>query len=149
MKPITKYLLLVASCLCALSTSAQLTSNEKSYSFGELPAADTLYSHPFQLCNEGSDTLLINRVELAKDLIIENLCDSLAPDMGLTLSLAINASQTTGKFRKSLFIYSNTSTLRIYIEGNIVVEPEKEEDIPQEKASTRSDKKKKKKEKRE
>lgn len=94
----------------------------ESYHFGVIDTLRQDLEYDFNFCNEGLDTLKIHRIVTAPGVSIleRELIDQYGFDEGGTIRFVIDPKEIKGKFKKSIFIYSNTPTKRLTLSGTVL-----------------------------
>ena len=94
----------------------------ESYHFGVIDTLRQDLEYDFNFCNEGLDTLKINRIITAPGVTIleRELIDQYGFDEGGTIRFVIEAKEIKGHFKKSIYIYSNTPTRRLTLSGTVL-----------------------------
>ena len=94
----------------------------ESYHFGVIDTLRQDLEYDFNFCNEGLDTLKIHRIVTAPGVSIleRELIDKYGFDEGGTIRFVIDPKEIKGKFKKSIFIYSNTPTKRLTLSGTVL-----------------------------
>ena len=92
------------------------------YHFGIIDTLRQDLEYDFNFCNEGLDTLKIHRIITAPGVTIleRELIDKYAFDEGGTIRFVIDPKEIKGKFKKSIYIYSNTPTKRLTLSGTVL-----------------------------
>ena len=94
----------------------------ESYHFGVIDTLRQDLEYDFNFCNEGLDTLKIHRIITAPGVTIleRELIDQYGFDEGGTIRFVIDPKEIKGKFKKSIFIYSNTPTRKLTLSGTVL-----------------------------
>ncbi len=94
----------------------------ESYHFGVIDTLRQDLEYDFNFCNEGLDTLKIHRIITAPGVTIleRELIDKYGFDEGGTIRFVIDPKEIKGKFKKSIFIYSNTPTRKLTLSGTVL-----------------------------
>lgn len=94
----------------------------ENYHFGIIDTLRQDLEYDFNFCNEGLDTLKIHRIMTAPGVTIleRELIDRYGFDEGGTIRFVIDPKEIKGKFKKSIFIYSNTPTKRLTLSGTVL-----------------------------
>lgn len=92
------------------------------YHFGIIDTLRQDLEYDFNFCNEGLDTLKIHRIITAPGVKIleRELIDKYAFDEGGTIRFVIDPKEIKGKFKKSIYIYSNTPTRKLTLSGTVL-----------------------------
>ena len=92
------------------------------YHFGIIDTLRQDLEYDFNFCNEGLDTLKIHRIITAPGVTIleRELIDQYGFDEGGTIRFVIDPKEIKGKFKKSIFIYSNTPTRKLTLSGTVL-----------------------------
>lgn len=92
------------------------------YHFGIIDTLRQDLEYDFNFCNEGLDTLKIHRIITAPGVKIleRELIDKYAFDEGGTIRFVIDPKEIKGKFKKSIYIYSNTPTRKLTLTGTVL-----------------------------
>ncbi|NCC99220.1 MAG: DUF1573 domain-containing protein [Bacteroidia bacterium] len=111
--------------LSTISGFAQisLTFDNKEYSFENLTETDTLLTYSFVFCNTGQDSALIKRVESSCNVIVKYSKEPVQPDISGTIDILLDVSETIGKFNKSIYVYGDTSAIKLSITGDRIAIP--------------------------
>jgi hypothetical protein len=94
----------------------------ESYHFGVIDTLRQDLEYDFNFCNEGLDTLKIHRIITAPGVTVleRELINQYGFDEGGTIRFVIDPKEIKGKFKKSIFIYSNTPTKRLTLSGTVL-----------------------------
>ena len=92
------------------------------YHFGIIDTLRQDLEYDFNFCNEGLDTLKIHRIITAPGVTIleRELIDQYGFDEGGTIRFVIDPKEIKGKFKKSIYIYSNTPTRKLTLTGTVL-----------------------------
>lgn len=92
------------------------------YHFGIIDTLRQDLEYDFNFCNEGLDTLKIHRIITAPGVTIleRELIDQYGFDEGGTIRFVIDPKEIKGKFKKSIYIYSNTPTRKLTLSGTVL-----------------------------
>lgn len=105
-----------------ISQEPVLSFDSETYHFGTLDTLRQDLEYDFNFCNEGLDTLKIHRIITAPGVTIleRDLIDQYGFDEGGTIRFVIDPNEIKGKFKKSIYIYSNTPTKRLTLSGTVL-----------------------------
>lgn len=92
------------------------------YHFGIIDTLRQDLEYDFNFCNEGLDTLKIHRIITAHGVKIleREFIDQYGFDEGGTIRFVIDPKEIKGKFKKSIYIYSNTPTRKLTLSGTVL-----------------------------
>lgn len=94
------------------------TVDSADYSLGTLFQHDTLITHIFEFCNEGTDTVYIQRIEpTCLFTISEWTNEPIVPDMTGFITVEFDCRELYGPFSKELFVYGNMPTIKLSLNG--------------------------------
>lgn len=94
------------------------TVDSADYSLGTLTQNDTIITHTFEFCNEGTDSVLIKRIEpTCLYTITEWSSEPVAPDMTGFITVELDSRDLYGTFNKELFVYGNMPTIKLSLNG--------------------------------
>ena len=108
--------------IIGLSQDPVFALDIESYHFGIIDTLRQDLEYDFNFCNEGLDTLKIHRIITAPGVTVleRELIDKYGFDEGGTIRFVIDPKEIKGKFKKSIFIYSNTPTKRLTLSGTVL-----------------------------
>lgn len=112
----------IAADSIIISQDPVFTLEIEEYHFGVIDTLRQDLEYDFNFCNEGLDTLKIHRIITAPGVTIleRELIDKYAFDEGGTIRFVIDPKEIKGKFKKSIYIYSNTPTKRLTLSGTVL-----------------------------
>ena len=112
----------IAADSIIISQDPVFTLEIESYHFGVIDTLRQDLEYDFNFCNEGLDTLKIHRIITAPGVTVleRELIDQYGFDEGGTIRFVIDPKEIKGKFKKSIFIYSNTPTRRLTLSGTVL-----------------------------
>lgn len=112
----------IASDSIIISQDPVFTLEIEEYHFGVIDTLRQDLEYDFNFCNEGLDTLKIHRIITAPGVSIleRELIDQYGFDEGGTIRFVIDPKEIKGKFKKSIFIYSNTPTRQLTLSGTVL-----------------------------
>lgn len=94
------------------------TVDSADYSLGTLSQNDTIITHTFEFCNEGTDSVLIKRIEpTCLYTITEWSSEPVAPDMTGFITVELDSRDLYGPFNKDLYVYGNMPTIKLSLNG--------------------------------
>ena len=94
----------------------------ENYHFGVIDTLRQDLEYDFNFCNDGLDTLKINRIITAPGVTIleRELIDKYGYDEGGIIRFVIDPKEIKGHFKKSIYIYSNTPTRKLTLSGTVL-----------------------------
>ena len=105
-----------------ISQEPVLLLENEVYHFGTLDTLRQDLEYHFNFCNDGLDTLKIHRIITAPGVRLAewDSISTYAYDEGGTIRFVIDPKEIKGKFKKSIYIYSNTPTRRLTLSGTVL-----------------------------
>lgn len=104
------------------SKDAVFLIENDTYHFGTIDTLRQPLEYDFNFCNDGLDTLIINRILTAPGVTIAEW-DSINKygfDQGGTIRFIIDPNIIKGSFKKSIYVYSNTPTKKLTLSGTVL-----------------------------
>lgn len=92
------------------------------YHFGLIDTLRQDLEYHFDFCNDGLDTLVINRIITSPGvkLVEWNDDNKYSYDQGGSFRVSIDPNSIKGEFKKFVFIYSNTPTRKLTLSGTVL-----------------------------
>lgn len=112
--------------LFAQQKNANIVFNEEKHDFGEIKEADGLATTEFEFTNTGGEPLMITSVRPSCGCTSPSYTkEPVMPGEKGKITVAFNPKNRSGKFNKTITVYSNSSTQKVIltISGLIIPKP--------------------------